>query len=83
MKKELITSRYIKLTFTGKVPNNKIDSSIIESLNELKATKRELKLIPLNKNESEIIFHIITKNSLTTTNMEILKKHDWYLEIEE
>lgn len=82
MKKELITSRYIKLTFTGKLPNDKIDSNIIESLNELKATKRELKLIPLNKNESEIIFYIITKNSLTTKNMEILNKHNWYLEIE-
>ena len=82
MKKELITSRYIKLTFTGKLTNNKIDSSIIESLNELKATKREMKLIPLNKNETEIIFQIITKNSLTTTNMEILKKYNWQLEIE-
>ena len=81
MKKELITSRYIKLIFTGKLPNTKIDSSIIELLNELKATKRELKLIPLDKNESEIIFYIITKNSLTTTNMEILKKYNWHLKI--
>lgn len=81
MKKELINGSYSKLRFTGKLPNNKIDSTIIELLNEFKATKRELKLIPLNENESEIIFHIITKNSQTTTNMEILRKYDWHLNI--
>lgn len=82
IEKELITSEYIKLTFTGKLPNNKIDSSIVELLNELKSTKRALKLIPLNKNECEIIFYIITKDSLSKTNMEILKKYNWHLEIE-
>ena len=54
----------------------------MELLNEFKATKRELKLIPLNANESEIIFYIISKNSQTTANMEILRKYDWHLKIE-
>ena len=82
IKKELINGSYSKLRFGGKLPNNKIDSGIMELLNEFKATKRELKLIPLNENESEIIFYIITKNSQTTRNMEILTKHDWHLKIE-
>ena len=81
MKKELINGRYIKLRFDGKLPNNKIDSTIMKLLNEFKATKRELKLIPLNKNESQIIFLIITKNSHTIRNMEILRKYDWHLKI--
>ena len=80
-KKELIDGNSSKLRFAGKLPNNKIDSSIIKLLNEFKATKRELKLIPLNKNESEIIFHIIAKNSQTTTNMEIFRKHGWNMKI--
>ena len=82
VKKELINGSYSKLRFTGKLPNDKIDSKIMDLLNEFKATKRELKLIPLNEKESEIIFHIISKNSQTTTNMEILRKHDWKLKIE-
>ena len=82
IKKELINGTYSKLRFSGKLPNNKIDSSIIELLNEFKATKRELKLIPLNEKESEISFYIIAKNSQTTRNMEILTKYDWHLEIE-
>jgi len=82
IKKELISRNDIKLRFAGKLPNNKIDSNIIKLLNEFKATKRELKLIPINEYESEIIFHIITKNSQTTANMEILKKYDWFLKIE-
>ena len=81
MKKELIDGSYTKLRFLGKLPNNKIDSSIMELLNEFKATKRELKLIPFNENESKIIFNIITKNSQTTKNLEILKKHNWQLKI--
>ena len=81
MKKELINGTYTKLRFTGKLPNNKIDSSIMELLNEFKATKRELKLIPFNENESKIIFNIVTKNSQTTTNMEILRKYGWQLKI--
>ena len=81
-KKELIDGTYSKLRFAGKLPNDKIDSSIMELLNEFKATKRELKLIPLNANESEIIFYIISKNSQTTANMEILRKYDWHLKIE-
>lgn len=81
MKKELINGTYSKLKFTGKLPNNKIDSTIVELLNEFKATKRELKLIPISENESQIIFHIITKNSQTTTNMEILRKYGWNLRI--
>ena len=81
MKKELINGTYSKLRFSGKLPNDKIDSTIIELLNEFKATKRELKLIPINENESEIIFNIITKNSQTTTNMEILRKYGWNLKI--
>ena len=81
IKKELINGRYSKLRFVGKLPNNKIDSSIMASLNELKAEKRELKLIPLNENESEINFSIISKNSQTTTNLEILRKHGWHLKI--
>lgn len=81
MKKELINGTYSKLKFTGKLPNNKIDSTIVELLNEFKATKRELKLIPISENESQIIFHIITKNSQTTTNMEILRKYGWNLKI--
>lgn len=81
MKKELINGSYSKLIFSGKLPNNKIDSTIMELLNEFKATKRELKLIPINEKESEIIFYIITKNSQTTTNMEILRKYDWHLKI--
>ena len=81
MKKELINGTYSKLRFTGKLPNNKIDSTIMDLLNDFKATKRELKLIPFNENESKIIFYIITKNSQTTTNMEILRKYDWNLKI--
>ncbi len=81
MKKELINGTYTKLRFTGKLPNDKIDSSIIELLNEFNATKRELKLIPFNENESKIIFNIVTKNSQTTTNMEILRKYGWQLKI--
>ena len=81
MKKELINGTYSKLKFTGKLPNDKIDSTIMELLNEFKATKRELKLIPISENESQIIFHIITKNSQTTTNMEILRKYGWNLKI--
>ena len=81
MKKELINGTYSKLRFTGKLPNTNIDATIMELLNEFKATKRELKLIPINENESEIIFHIITKNSQTTTNMEILRKYGWQLKI--
>ena len=81
MKKELINGTYSKLRFTGKLPNNNIDSSIMELLNEFKATKRELKLIPINENESKIIFHIITINSHTTKNMEILRKYGWQLKI--
>ena len=81
MKKELINGTYTKLRFAGKLPNDKIDSSIMELLNEFKATKRELKLIPISENESQIIFHIITKNSQTTTNMEILRKYGWQLKI--
>ena len=82
IKKELINGTYSELRFNGKLPNNKIDSSIMKLLNEFKATKRELKLIPINENESEIIFHIIAKNSQTTRNMEILTKYDWHLKIE-
>ena len=81
MKKELINGSYIKLRFDGKLSNNKIDSTIMELLNEFKATKRELNLIPLNENESQIIFQIITKNSHTITNMEILRKYGWYIKI--
>lgn len=81
MKKELINGSYSKLRFSGKISNNEIDSSIMEVLNKFKATKRELKLIPINKNESKIIFHIISKNSQTTPNMEILRKHDWKIKI--
>ena len=81
MKKELINGTYSKLRFTGKLPNNKIDSTIMDLLNDFKATKRELMLIPINENESKIIFHIITKNSQTTTNMEILRKYGWNLKI--
>ena len=81
MKKELINGTYTKLRFAGKLPNDKIDSSIMELLNEFKATKRELKLIPISENESQIIFHIITKNSQTTTNMGILREYGWQLKI--
>lgn len=81
MKKELINGSYSKLRFTGKLPNNKIDSTIMGLLNDFKATKRELRLIPLNENESEIIIYIISKNSQTTKNMEILRKYDWHLKI--
>lgn len=81
MKKELINGTYSKLRFTGKLPNDKINSSIMELLNDFKATKRELKLIPFNENESKIIFNIVTKNSQTTTNMEILRKYGWQLKI--
>ena len=81
MKKELINGTYSKLRFTGKLPNNKIDSSIMELLNDFKATKRELRLIPLDKNESKIIIYIISKNSQTTKNMEILRKYGWHLKI--
>lgn len=81
MKKELINGTYTKLRFTGKLSNDKIDSSIMELLNEFKATKRELKLIPFNENESKIIFNIVTKNSQTTTNMEILRRYGWQLKI--
>ena len=81
IKKELINGSYSKLRFTGKLPNNKIDSTIMGLLNDFKATKRELRLIPLNENESEIIIYIISKNSQTTKNMEILRKYDWHLKI--
>ncbi len=81
LKKELINGTYSKIRFAGKLPNNNIDSSIIEVLNSLKATKRELKLIPLNENESKIILYIVSKNSQTTKNMEILKEYGWNLKI--
>lgn len=81
IKKELINGSYSKLRFAGQLPNNKIDSSIIELLNKFKATKRELKLIPLNENESKIVFNIISKNSQTTANMEILREYGWQLKI--
>ena len=79
IKKELINGIYSELRFTGRLPNNEIDSSIMQLLNEFKAKKRELKLIPINENNSKIIFYLISKNTQTTTNLEILKEHYWQL----
>ena len=77
MNKTLIDNKHIKLIFKGKISNHKINSDLMELLNNLKAMRKELSFVPLNENESKIIFKLVTKNSQTTENMKKLQDYGW------
>ena len=77
MNKTLIDNKHIKLIFKGKISNHKINSDLMELLNNLKAIRKELSFVPLNENESKIIFKLVTKNSQTTENMKKLQDYGW------
>ena len=77
MNKTLIDNKHIKLIFKGKISNQKINSDLMELLNNLKAMRKELSFVPLNEYESKIIFKLVTKNSQTTENMKKLQDYGW------
>ena len=77
MDKTLIDNKHIKLIFKGKINNFEINPDLMAALNNLKAIRKELSFVPLNENESKIIFKLVTKNSQTTENMKKLQDYGW------
>ena len=77
MNKTLIDNKHIKLIFKGKISNLEINPDLMGAFNNLKAIRKELSFVPLNENESKIIFKLVTKNSQTTENMKKLQDYGW------